>query len=328
MSRLRDIIHYFFHHNFTKATVKRVHERIVRKEDRSDFNSALEQCWQDSSSKSIAAQTDVALLQLQKKLGWTSPEQATKKQWGYWIRIAALWIIPLVSVGSSIYFFREMEEARSVAMIQYFVPKGECQRVILPDKSQVYLNGGSLLVYPEQFNSEQREVFLAGEGHFSVSSDRKSPFVVKTKAVNIQVYGTVFNIAAYPNDAFTTTMLEEGSVSVEINSTSTNYMLIPDDILSYNNVTGEVTRSRVDSRRTSHWRDGFLSFESERFETVILKIERSYGVNIRVMNPSYSANLITVNFNRNETIERVMQVIKSVIPRLEYIIEGKNIYIK
>ena len=62
----------------------------------------------------------------------------------------------------------------------------------------MHLNAGSTLKYPVKFLPKmERQVFLNGEAFFEVTKDTKNLFVVHTSEVNIQVYGTKFNVNAY-----------------------------------------------------------------------------------------------------------------------------------
>lgn len=60
-------------------------------------------------------------------------------------------------------------------MAELFVPYGESRQVILPDGSQVWVDAGSLLVYPKDFtDTETRTVYLTGEASFTVRKTRKT----------------------------------------------------------------------------------------------------------------------------------------------------------
>ena len=48
---------------------------------------------------------------------------------------------------------------------------GEQKRLILPDSSEVWLNAGSSILYPETFAKDKRQVILNGEAYFSVKKD-------------------------------------------------------------------------------------------------------------------------------------------------------------
>ena len=97
-----------------------------------------------------------------------------------------------------------------LADTQIEVPKGQMSSVILPDGTKVQLNSGSKLVYASGFNSGERTVNLEGEAFFNVAKDKKHSFIIKTKSLDFKVYGTSFNVQAYPEDSEINTTLVEG----------------------------------------------------------------------------------------------------------------------
>ncbi len=47
---------------------------------------------------------------------------------------------------------------------------------MLPDGSEVHLNSGSLLIYPEKFTGRSRSVYLSGEANFKVKGGQEEAF--------------------------------------------------------------------------------------------------------------------------------------------------------
>ena len=72
----------------------------------------------------------------------------------------------------------------------------EIDVVFLPDKSLVYLNKNSTLIYDERFNEDERIVYLKGESFFKISHNPDKPFIVYTDYSKTKVLGTTFNINA------------------------------------------------------------------------------------------------------------------------------------
>ena len=144
----------------------------------------------------------------------------------------------------SAYLYKETltikNELSNVTFIQYYVSNGKREQVTLPDRSKVWLNSGSLLIYPSAFIGNEREVYLAGEGYFSVTKDKECPFIVKTNSVSVSVLGTEFNINAYPNIDKVVTTLEEGSIRMSLNRFDSSYLLEPDDQIVYIPSTGHI----------------------------------------------------------------------------------------
>ena len=70
------------------------------------------------------------------------------------------------------------------------------RRVVLNDSTHVTLQPGAHLIYPTQFSSIKREVYLTGEAFFEVTKDRARPFFVYSKTLVTEVVGTSFRVRA------------------------------------------------------------------------------------------------------------------------------------
>ncbi|WP_108866218.1 FecR domain-containing protein [Aquimarina aquimarini] len=66
-------------------------------------------------------------------------------------------------------------------MAKTVTPKGNTEKVILPDGSSVWFNSGSKLIYIIFFKGNERRVTLEGERYFEVVKDKSKPFIVLTK---------------------------------------------------------------------------------------------------------------------------------------------------
>ena len=82
-----------------------------------------------------------------------------------------------------------------ISYCQIEIPIGAQSKLILPDSTQVYLNGGTTIKYDASFQDKtKREVFLSGEAYFEVTRDIEKPFIVHTPELNINGLGTKFNV--------------------------------------------------------------------------------------------------------------------------------------
>jgi ferric-dicitrate binding protein FerR (iron transport regulator) len=73
------------------------------------------------------------------------------------------------------------------------VKDGSRKKVSLPDGSEVWLNGGSRLIYSKGLgHCNAREVTLSGEGYFKVKHYEDCPFIIHTDYLDIKDLGTVF----------------------------------------------------------------------------------------------------------------------------------------
>ena len=78
----------------------------------------------------------------------------------------------------------------------------------------------------------------------------------------------------------------------------------------------------------NNWREGGLLFDNYSFTDIIRILQRTYGLDIHLQTSAYNKNLLTVHFNKNESVENIFMLLKELIPGLEYKIDGKSIYLK
>ena len=209
------------------------------------------------------------------------------------------------------------------------IPYGKTFVITLSDGTEVSMNAGSSLKYPVQFiKGHNREVVLEGEAFFDVTKDKKHPFIVKTRGVNVKVLGTKFNVSSYKEDADINTVLVEGSVSLSSASApNTNEMLVPGEKGTWSNDKKAIAVQKVDTRIYTEWMTGELVFRKAAFRDIIIKLERSYNVTIENNKKDLLDKKFNASFNKNiESIEVVLETM-SKIQDFTFKKEGKLIKI-
>ena len=208
------------------------------------------------------------------------------------IRAAAILLFPVLA-----FLFYTLSEKSfdsiniadlAVDSLEIIAPIGSRTVVQLSDGSEVYLNYGSKIKYPQNFIGDTREVILSGEGYFNVEHNPEKPFIVKTQNLNIKALGTTFNVLAYPNEDFVATTLVEGKVvleQTEINGENkTIGSMIPGQHVNYNIKTGEVLSSKGNIEKYIAWKDGKLVFENESINQMSERLSRIFNVDIEISN--------------------------------------------
>jgi hypothetical protein len=165
------------------------------------------------------------------------------------------------------------------------VPYGKHFELKLSDGSVAYLNSGSSLKYPVEFiKGKERRVYLSGEAFLDVAKDTERPFIVNAADLNIRVFGTKFNVSAYPEDQLKEVVLVEGSVGMypgtEMSGDSEGTMLVPGHKGSYDNTEGNITTEPVVTSIYTSWVNGVMVFRNMTFENILKKLERHYDVKI------------------------------------------------
>lgn len=234
-------------------------------------------------------------------------------------KIAAIILIPLLvlSLWNFLQPGTKFPGKDKVIYSEMFTPNGSKTKLDLPDGSTVWLNDGSKLRFPQQFNKKTRTVYLNGEAYFNIHHNSKKPFVVKTPEINIRVLGTKFNVMAYMDESTIETTVEEGKVLIErINEQGDTKKIVelgPDQQSVYNKNSGETYTNKVNTDEFTSWKDGKLILRNDPLEIAVKKLERWYNVDIKLIDPelaeyTYSATII------DESITTLLDYFKMVTP--------------
>lgn len=197
-----------------------------------------------------------------------------------------------------------------MANTQIEVPKGQMSSVILPDGTKVQLNSNSKLVYASGFNSGERTVNLEGEAFFNVAKDKEHSFTIKTKSLDFKVYGTSFNVQAYPDDSEVNTTLVEGSLGVVSKTGNEIARLVPGENANFKEENKKLVVTNVDLQLYTSWKDGMVTFRNEKLKDIARKIERWYNVQIVINNPKLADELYMGTIMKNKPIDQLLEVFK------------------
>lgn len=250
------------------------------------------------------------------------------------------WAVPTLAVliaGVALFLLKnyilssEKTTKGQVTQSQVSTKPGSKTQIQLPDGSTVWLNASSNLTYGDNFGKEFREVNLTGEAFFDVVKDPAHPFIIHTKAIDVKVLGTAFNVKSYPNDMNTETSVLRGKVEVTVkNRENTKYYLKPNEkVIVANQLVREdfvstkpqepkpivsiqpLTYYHVDSSiiETSWVEDRLVFQENETFREVALKMERRYDVHIRFVDPNVAEYRMYGSFT-TETIKQALDALK------------------
>lgn len=174
----------------------------------------------------------------------------------------------------------------TVDSLEIIAPAGFRTVVQLSDGSEVHLNYGSKLKYPQNFIGDTRGVILLGEGYFNVVHNPEKPFIVKTEKLNVKALGTKFNVLAYPGEKIIATTLVEGKVLLEKTETNGNIKTIgamePGQHVSYNVNNEVVSCTKGSVEKYIAWKDGKLVFKNESLVEVTDRLSRMYNVDFEI----------------------------------------------
>jgi ferric-dicitrate binding protein FerR (iron transport regulator) len=239
-----------------------------------------------------------------------------------WItRAAAILLLPVLGLLIYISAYRQAGFDKITDLVidslEIVTPVGSQTMLQLSDGSEVYLNYGSKLKYPQKFTGKTREVYLTGEGYFKVAHNPELPFVVKTSKLSITALGTTFNVLAYPGENVIETTLVEGKVVVKKNGDPQNRSavgtMIPGQHVSYNTETCKVVSTQGDIERYVAWKDGRLIFKNESIVTITNRLSRWYNVEFEFKDESAKEFTYTATFV-DETLFQILDLMTIATP--------------
>lgn len=207
--------------------------------------------------------------------------------------------------------YTQSDEGEKLVFNTLNVPYGKKFQIRLSDNTLVHLNSGSSLRYPVNFiKGKRRQIFLEGEAYLDVSKDAEHPFIVTTSEMDVTVFGTQFNVSAYPEDKYISTVLVEGSVGLsstkgEEAEPAHSLTLEPGYLAEWNVKTGNTTFNKVDTDIYTSWIEGRLVMKNFSFESIVKKLERHYNVSISNNYAELNKEVFTASFDI-ETIEEVL----------------------
>lgn len=188
------------------------------------------------------------------------------------------------------------------------VPAGQRVEVTLSDGTHVWLNARSEFSYPVSFNGDKREVLLKGEAFFEVAKNRDKKFIVNTGRCEVEVLGTQFNVEAYNENEFSTTLIQ-GSVKVTDKSQpNESVVLEPNNSVSLNN--GKLTVTPITDFNPYSWKEGLITFKDIHFKDLMKKLEKNFGIRIMIDNHTLDNYACSGKFRISDGIEQVLRALQ------------------
>ena len=187
-----------------------------------------------------------------------------------------------------------------------YVPEGHKFQITLADETKVWLNAGSKLKFPSEFNGKTRTVELEGEGYFAVKHNVKQPFEVITKNQVVRDIGTEFNIRAYKDEVKVKTTLVNGIVDVSLKGCLSATRLKPGEQAV---VGSDINVGLVDLASVTGWKEDQFIFHSEPLKEIMTQIARWYNVEV-VYKQDVSNKSVWGTVSRNTPISEVLNMIE------------------
>lgn len=206
-------------------------------------------------------------------------------------------------------------KVNNVQTNKLIVPDGKRSFLILADGTKVWINSGTELEFPTNFSGKTRDIKLTGEIYLDVAQSSKQPFIVHTPNLDVQVFGTCFNVSAYTSDKSTSVVLVNGKVEVKTKDNK-SIMMNPNEMVKL--CEEGMYKEKVDVSLYTSWVEGVFIFNRTPVSELFKKVGRYYNVSFENIE---SDKKITGKLYLSENLHDVVSSI-SLLTGQEYIIEN------
>ena len=181
----------------------------------------------------------------------------------------------------------------------------------MSDGTKVWLNAETQLRILTAFVGTERRVFLKGEAYFDVTKNDKQPFIVETDLGEVKVYGTQFNVKFYPEEKEIKATLVEGNIGFKSEEVA-ELKIKPGYQLRLVEGAKKPEVKPVKIYNEIAWKNRMFCFESERLESIMLKLERWYNVDIIFEDSGLKKFKFSGNLNRYDNIDKILHFFEEV----------------
>lgn len=208
------------------------------------------------------------------------------------------------------------------------VADGNHATLVLKDGTRIVINGGSELLYPENFDGKERMVYLKdGEAYFEIAKDAEHPFVVKTQQMRVRVLGTSFSVRDYKEENKASVSVNSGRVALESFLKAGPWLeLIAGNGSVLDKYKGTITKQDIDILATTAWIRGEFNFQDATLQEVLQVLQHKYAVQFEVKDATLLKRRFTATF-RNNSIQNIMQQLK-LMGNIDYTITDNLIQIQ
>ena len=331
--RLEFLIQKYLKNNCSKEEFAELLRRSADPENATVLEKGLTVLWEGYDDKKPAKKVEwdqkyKSIIEFAQNYPVEQPPRNTVISWMPLLRAA---VIVLVIFGTAVILWRSSAPPQKQVLAAGATPKKantvphNRQVLKLPDGSTVILNTDSRLVYPPDFKSATRDVYLSGEAYFDIKHNPAKPFIVHTGSVTTKVLGTAFNISAYRSQAFVTVTVTRGKVEVKRKRKLLG-VLGQNDQIVYNAATEVATKKSVHTDTVVSWKNDELYFDNISFSEAALILSNKFNVTITFQDERIRNCEFTAAFKNDATLDLVLRVLGQ-LNNVSYSIDKNNVFI-
>lgn len=227
-------------------------------------------------------------------------------------KIAAAAVFTGAVILSVLYLSADREDYKSkLAGNVRQTKKAQQDFILLPDSTQIWINASSDVRYPKEFAKDKREIYLEGEVFLDVKHAEDKPFIIHLPGkISVTVLGTAFNIKAFSDREQAIVSVKRGSVKVSKGNKVLSVLTVGQE-LRVNMDDNSALVKKVAVEQISGWQSGNLYFNDMLLKDVVKDISQQKNIEIKIENEKLAGTIINTGFNKNETVNGILAVIKA-----------------
>lgn len=217
------------------------------------------------------------------------------------LRIAAA-VVLLLAVSATLYITTVLP---SNHIIQARAEPSHME-ITLSEGTQISLNRGAVLSYPERLKRRIREVTLSGEAFFDVSKVKNSRFDVKVGTMTVQVTGTQFNIREVPQGDIEVSVVEGEVLFYETGKRDQAVPIAAGQRSVYVAEQGEFENEPLNSENFLFWKTGTLAYKDTPLEVVFEELGSYFNRTIAVKDSAIMLNRWN-SIHKGQQLDEIME---------------------
>jgi len=234
------------------------------------------------------------------------PEISRFRRLRPWLSAAAA---ILLIAGGALLWQHTLQHTQPETLLTVQTGNGMLKEITLEDGSEIWLNAGSSLRYPEHFSGKHRDVYLDGEAYFDIVHNPDKSFVVHAAHLTTSVLGTAFSVTAYKGDRMEAVTVIRGKVGISERQNQIG-LLTPNKRVEYNVTSGKSTITNINAAALMSWKEGKLQFENQDMQDIAGRLGRWYGYKFIFAHGNLENCRYTASFSSNISLENLLKVMK------------------
>lgn len=234
------------------------------------------------------------------------PKSSPVRHFHIWVAAACVLLCLSVLIGL---YFKQTQFPEKYTVLSVGI--GKVKHWKLPDGSSVWLNAGSTMKLPKNFNKEKREVYLEGEAFFDVAKQVDKPFLIHSGNLHTRVLGTTFSISAYQAATLNTVTVVNGKVQVS-DASGILDNLTADRKMEYSNSSGKHAIATIDAAKEMAWNAQQLVFTDLPMADIALHLQHWYGYQFYFKNQPLKNVRFTASFKNTISLQSLLNVMQEV----------------